>query len=133
MFASGMPCQLMKMSVAGKLDAVASRSGRGRAGRRVDRFQRRDRGVALLEVAFDFEIELLREIAGQSDARAAQPEAILQRGRAEAAFKRGDVAVFEIRLDITAEGQLVFRAAGMDIDRRRRRRGEDGLVIVARA
>ena len=46
--------------------------------------------IALPKVAFDFEIELLRKIAGQIDARPTQTKTIIYRGLTKTAFERGD-------------------------------------------
>ena len=78
----------------------------------------RVKAIALAKVAFDFEVELLREIAGQIDASPAQPETIFHRSLTKPTFERGDVAVFEIRLNVSAKHQLEFRGARNDKNRR---------------
>ena len=100
---------------AGKFNSTGIGYGGCFPGRHIDAFQGGDGRVALLEITFNFEIELLREIAGQGNACAAQTNAIFQRSRTEAAFERGDIAAFHIRLNISAEGELVLRAAGVHI------------------
>ena len=90
-----------------------------RTGLDVDASQGRDGRIALLEIALDFEIELLGEFARQSDAGAPQPEPVLQRIRTEPTFEGGDVTAFQIRLDITAQGQFIFRTGSLRVNRRR--------------
>ena len=86
---------------------------RGRKGEAV-----RVQAIALAKVAFDFEVELLREITGQIDARPAQAESILQRPQTEAPFEGGDIAVFKVDLNVSAKHQLEFRSARNDKNRR---------------
>ena len=100
--------------------------------RHIDAFQGGDGGVTLLQIALNFEVELLGEIARQGNAGAAQSNPILQCRCAETAFEGGDIATFNIRLNISAEGELVLRAAGVHIYRRRRRRGKHNFVGVSR-
>ena len=117
---------------AGKLHSIAVGHGGHFAGRHVDALQCRDRGVALFQIALNFEVELLGEIARQSNAGAAQSNPILQCRCAETAFEGGDIATFNIRLNISAEGELVLRAAGVHIYRRRRGRGKHSFIGVSR-
>src|SRR5207249_8384304 len=74
--------------------------------------------IAILEIAFHFEIELLGKFAGQADPCPAQAETILQRGLTEAPFECGYVAVFKIRLDESAQHQLQFRPTLLHVNRR---------------
>ena len=71
----------------GKLGPVGIGHRGGFAGFYVDFTQSGDGRVALLEVAFDLEVELLQVIAGETDARASQTEPILESAQTKAAFK----------------------------------------------
>src|SRR5439155_14023510 len=86
--------------------------------RALERCTARVKSVALLKVAFDFEVELLREVAGEIDSCPAQSEAVFQCCLTEAPLKRGDIAIFEIRLDESTEHQFQFRPALLDINGR---------------
>src|SRR5438046_3039578 len=50
--------------------------------------------ITILEVAFDFEIELLGKIAGEIDSCAAQTKPIFQCRLTKASFERADITVF---------------------------------------
>src|SRR6266513_5979863 len=66
------------------------------------------KSVAVFKVAFQLEIELLGKIAGEIDSRAAETKPIFQGGLTKTAFERGDITVFEIHLDESAQHQLQF-------------------------
>ena len=86
--------------------------------RGLERCSVRIKSIAVFKVAFQLEIELLGKIASEIDSCAAQAETIFQRGLTKAAFKRGDIAVFEIHLDESTKHQLQFRSPLLHIDRR---------------
>ena len=67
--------------------------------------------IALAKIAFHFEVELLRKIAGEIDPRPAQAKSIIYRGLTKAAFERRDRAVFKIHLNESAQHQLQFHSA----------------------
>ena len=77
-----------------------------------------DAEIALLELALDLEIELLREIASQVDARAAQTKTIFVCAGAfdEATLKCGNIAALILRLDESAKCELGLRRAGNNIN-----------------
>src|SRR5947199_2625175 len=78
----------------------------------------RIKSIAVLKVSFQLEIELLGKIACEIDSCAAQAETIFQCGLTKAAFKRRDIAVFEIHLDESTKHQLQFRSTLLHVNRR---------------
>src|SRR5947209_19637088 len=78
----------------------------------------RIKSVAVFKVAFELEIELLGKIAGEIDSCAAQTKPIFQGGLAKTAFERGDIAIFEIHLNESAQYQFQFRSTLLHVNRR---------------
>src|SRR4030095_7379078 len=74
--------------------------------------------VALAKVAFHFEVEVLRKLAGQIDPCPAQPETIIDRSLTKPSLESGDIAAFEVGLNESAQRQLQFRSALKDVNRR---------------
>src|SRR5438477_1448346 len=89
----------------------------------------RIKSVAVFEVAFQLEIELLGKIAGQIDSCATQTKPIFQGGLAKTTLEGRDIAVFEIHLDESAQHQFQFCSTLLDIDRRFLL-FDDGLLYV---
>ena len=75
----------------------------------------RVKSIAVLEVAFQLEIELLRKFAGEIDPCSAQTESVFQRRLAKASLKRGNIDPFKIRLDEPAQNQLQLHSMLLDI------------------
>ncbi len=71
--------------------------------------------IALAKVAFDFEVEVLRKLAGQIDPRPAQPETIIDRSLTKPSLESGDIAAFEVGLNESAQHQLQFQPALKDV------------------
>ena len=71
--------------------------------------------IALAKVAFDFEVEVLRKLAGQIDPRPAQPETIIDRSLTKPSLESGDIAAFEVGLNESAQHQLQFQSALKDV------------------
>src|SRR5205085_10266606 len=86
--------------------AAERRSRRAGAEGSSSRITDRQADVALREFAFDLEIELLREIAGQVDPGPAQTKPIVDRRRPKPPFEREHIAGFVLHLDKSAERQL---------------------------
>src|ERR1700730_7088820 len=82
-----------------------------------DRAQGCDRLVALLEIAFDFEIKVFPVITCQSDSCPTQAETVLDRGQTKTTLECGNIAILELRLNISAECQLKLWTAGNDVNR----------------
>src|SRR6202040_1373157 len=82
-----------------------------------DRPQGCDRGVALFEIALDFEIKVFPVITCQSDSCPTQAETVLDRGQTKTTLECGNIAILELRLNISAECQLKLWTAGNDVNR----------------
>src|SRR5207244_12077028 len=86
--------------------------------RALERRSARIKSVANFKIAFQLEIELLGKIAGEIDSCAAQTKPIFQGGLAKTAFERGDIAIFEIHLNESAEHQFQFWSTLLHVNRR---------------
>ena len=72
--------------------------------------------IALAKIAFHFEIELLRIIAGQIDPCPAQPKTVVDCGLTKIPVESKDIAIFEIDLDEPTQHQLQFRSTLLDVN-----------------
>jgi hypothetical protein len=71
----------------------------------------------LFKVAFDLEVEVLGEIAGEIDASPAQPETVFDFGLAKISVESEGVAVLKVDLNESAKDKFEFRSARNDVDR----------------
>src|SRR5206468_5985237 len=74
--------------------------------------------VALLKVAFDFEIELLCKVPCQIDPCPAQAGPVFQRSLTKVPLESEHIAIFKVNLNESAQDQLNFRSALLDVNGR---------------
>jgi hypothetical protein len=73
--------------------------------------------IAVSEIAFHFEIELLGKIAGQIDPCPAQSKTILDFGLTKIPVESKCIAAFGVKLDKSAEHQFQFRSTLLNVNR----------------